>query len=64
MDRSDTLHPYNFEMDCTQYNGIYKKTKTEWIEKQLQKQFDYNIDYGIVGDKKLKDIKKIEKEKE
>ena len=43
MERS--THPFVFELDCTQHNGIYKKTKAEWIEKQIQKQFDYNIEY-------------------
>ena len=55
MERS--THPFEFEMDCTIHNGIYKKTKTEWTEKQLAKEYDYSI----IGDKKLKDIKKIEK---
>jgi len=60
MDRSDTLHPYNYEMDCTIHNGIYKKTKAEWIEKQESKQYNYKIEYDsneIVGDKKVKSKK-------
>ena len=59
MDKS--THPFVFELDCTQYNGVYKKTKTEWIKKQVEKEYNYNIEYNDsnnIGDKKLKDIKK------
>ena len=60
MERSLT-HPFVYELDCTQYNGVYKKTKTEWIKKQVEKEYNYNIEYNDsnnVGDKKLNEIKK------
>tara|TARA_R110001592_G_scaffold84649_2_gene250169 strand:+ start:1158 stop:1298 length:141 start_codon:yes stop_codon:yes gene_type:complete len=45
------------------YNSMYKKTKDEWIKKQIEKQLDYNIEYDsnkiILSDKKVKDIKKL-----
>ena len=62
MERSNTLYPYEYELDCTQHNGKYNKTKKEWVDKQLLKQYDYNIkcdSEDIVGDKKLTEIKKL-----
>ena len=62
MERSNTLYPYEYELDCTQHNGKYNKTKKEWLDKQLLKQYDYNIkcdSEDIVGDKKLTEIKKL-----
>ena len=61
MDRSDTLHPYNYEMDCTQYNGKYKKTKAEWIEKQIAKQYNYKIQYDSIEILVTKNKKKRKK---
>jgi len=62
MERSDTLYPYNYEMDCTIHNSVYNKTKKEWIEKQIAKEYDYNIKCDSeekVGDKKLTEIKNL-----
>ena len=61
MERSLT-HPYEYELDCTQHNGKYNKTKKEWVDKQLLKQYDYNINCDSnekAGDKKVKEIKKL-----
>jgi hypothetical protein len=57
------MDPYVYELDCSMYNSMYKKTKDEWIKKQIEKQLDYNIEYDsnkiILSDKKVKDIKKL-----
>ena len=58
MERSNTLYPYNYEMDCTMRNSVYNKTKKEWLEKQIAKQYDYHINCDSeekVGDKKVKE---------
>ena len=62
MERSNTLYPYEYELDCTQHNGKYNKTKKEWLEKQILKQYDYNINCDsnkLLGDKKVNEIKKL-----
>ena len=41
MERSNTLYPFVYELDCSMYNGKYNKTKKEWIDKM--KQYNYNI---------------------
>ena len=41
MERSNTLYPFEYQMDCSQWNGIYNKTKQKWIDKM--KQYNYNI---------------------
>tara|TARA_R110002153_G_scaffold72106_1_gene189013 strand:- start:28 stop:213 length:186 start_codon:yes stop_codon:yes gene_type:complete len=61
MERSNTLYPYNYEMDCTMYDSVYNKTKKEWLEKQIAKQYDYNINCDSnenVATKKVNEIKK------
>jgi hypothetical protein len=59
MERSNTVYPYEYELDCTQHNGKYNKTKKEWFDKQILKQHNYNIKCDtteIVDDKTVKKI--------
>lgn len=37
--KKDNVHGFNYQLDCTQHNGIYRKSHEEWknkIEKQYQ----------------------------
>ena len=31
MSRMYNIHGFNYELDCTQWNGIYRKSYKEWI---------------------------------
>lgn len=60
MERTNTHYEYEFEMDCTQHNGVYNKTKQEWLDKQINKQNSYNIKCDSkdkLGDKKVTEVK-------
>ncbi len=31
------VHNYNYELDCSQHNGIYKKSRSAWEKKMKTK---------------------------